>query len=67
MTKENDKEKQKYDSIVAIPDNIQKLFKILVASLNLKRKSADRDDVLLLIKNIFAKYSGSKSVRKLLY
>jgi hypothetical protein len=38
----------------------------MVASMNLKRKSSDRDDVLLIIKNIFAKYSG-KSMRTILY
>ena len=38
----------------------------MVASLNLNRKATDRDDVLLLIKNIFAKYSG-KSMKNLLY
>jgi hypothetical protein len=38
----------------------------MVASMNLNRKSSDRDDVLLIIKNIFAKYSG-KPIRTILY
>ena len=63
LTRDAEKEKEKPNAVVNIDDSVQKLLGVLIFCLNLKETASYRDDLLPLIKNIFSKYSGSKSIR----